>query len=123
MTNRRLAITVAAAALSFHALNAGATVYQGYVTNVTASFGVVYIYVGNGTYGGSQGNCPLGTGMVYSIAVSPTANDFNKTLIAIALSAKSTGLVVYAAGDGVCTNGNPYNGGGSEGLSYLDLKG
>jgi hypothetical protein len=71
------------------------------------------------------GSCATGypTGMVYSIAVTPSASDFNKVMISIALSAKVTGIIVYMAGDGVCTNGNPYNGGGSEGLVYLDLKG
>jgi hypothetical protein len=109
--------------LSLPALPASATVYQGYVTNVTAASGMIYIVVANGAFGGGQGNCPGVNSMVYAISVSPSASDFNRALIAIAISAKTTGLLVYANGDGNCVNGNPYTTGNSEGLVYLDFKG
>jgi hypothetical protein len=110
--------------LSLQALTASATIYQGYVTNVTAANGVIYIYVANGAFGpGGQGNCPSANGMVYAINVSPSASDFNRALIAIAISAKTTGLLVYANGDGNCAYVNPYATGNAEGLAYLDFKG
>jgi hypothetical protein len=115
---------IASLALSLQAFAAHATIYQGYVTNVTAANGMIYVLISNGTFGtGGQGNCPTGSAMAYAISVSPSASDFNRALIAIALSAKTTGLQVYASGDGNCANGNPYSGGGSEGLSVLDFKG
>jgi hypothetical protein len=110
--------------LMAHTLSAQATAYQGTVTNVTAYNGIVYVNVQSGNFGsGGQGSCPNGTGMVFTISVNPSASDFNKSMIALALSAKTTGLQVFAVGDGNCTNGNPYTGGGSEGLIELDLKG
>lgn len=126
MYRRKIRWLVISILLSMWIVSAQATVYQGIVTNVTAVSGTIYIIVNNGTFGpAGAGSCGTGypTGMVYSIAVTPSASDFNKVMISIALSAKVTGIIVYMAGDGVCTNGNPYNGGGSEGLVYLDLKG
>ena len=123
MTFIRLRAIIISVLLFLPPLTASATVYQGYVTNVTAANGMIYIYVTNGNFGGGQGNCPAGNGMIYAISVSPSASDFNRTLIAIAISAKTTGLLVYANGDGNCVNANPYTTGTTEGLVYLDFKG
>jgi len=123
MNLRKFRLASLAALLSLQALPTYATVYQGTVTNVTAAFGTIYVFINNGSFGGSQGSCPTGTGMVFSIPASPSASDFGKAMVSIALTARVTGQLVYAAGDGICTNGNPYNGTGSEGLAYLDLKG
>lgn len=110
--------------LMAQSFSAQATIYQGTVTNVTAYNGIIYVNVQSGNFGsGGQGSCPTGTGMVFTISVNPSASDFNKSMIALALSAKTTGLMVFAVGDGNCTSGNPYNSGGSEGLIELDLKG
>ena len=117
-------MAVISVVLLVRALSAQATVYQGTVTNVTAYNGYIYIAVASGSFGsGGQGNCPAAAGMYYSIAVNPSASDFNKSLIALAISAKTTGLTVFAVGDGNCTSGNPYTGGGSEALIELDFKG
>jgi len=58
--------------------------------------------------------------MIY--AVDPST-PFGRTLVAVALSAKLSGRLVYAIGNGTCTGGNPYNGGNAEVLIGMDLKG
>ena len=100
-----------------------ATTYQGYVTNVTAANGAIYVALNNGNFAGGTGSCPNGTGIIFAIASSPSASDFGKTMIALAMSAKLTGLLIYAVGDGNCAYPNPYSGGSTEALTYLDLKG
>jgi hypothetical protein len=102
---------------------AHATAYQGTVTNVSVSSNgaVAFVVVSNG--GPAGGSCPLNSNsMVFSIPLSP-ATDAGKALLSLAMSAKVTGLLVYAVGDGNCTGTNIYNGGPSETLLIMDLKG
>lgn len=123
MKMRHFNATVLSALLLSASAAAEATTYQGTITNITAADGKIYIYVGNGAFAGAAGTCNNGSGMVYAIPTTPSASDFSKSMIAIALTAKTTGLLVYASGDGNCASGNAYNGGGYEALAYLDLKG
>ena len=102
---------------------AGATSYQGYVTNVTAANGVVHVALNNGNFAGGSGTCPNGNGIVLAIPATPSVSHFGKTMMALAMSAKPTGLLVYAEGDGNCAYPSPYTAGSTEGLIYLDLKG
>ena len=92
--------------------------YQGTVANVTPYNGKVYVVVSNGNFSGDAGSCPAGNAMIYII---DPATPFGQSLVAVALSAKLTGRLVWAVGDGVCSGGSPY--GLGEGLSGMDLKG
>jgi hypothetical protein len=100
---------------------ASASVYQGTVTSVYPYQDKVYIFVSNGAFGGAPTSCAIGSdGMVF---VLDPATTFGKTMLTIALSAKLSGKMVYATGDGSCGAWNPYNGKSNEGLIGMDLKG
>lgn len=95
--------------------------YQGYVSNVMAFNGSVYVAIGGGNFDGAAGSCANGSGMIYSIDPSTPGG---KALLALAISAKLTGKLVYSIGSGACTPGSPFGGGSSsEVLQGLDLKG
>jgi len=95
--------------------------YQGTVSNVTPYNGKVYVVVSSGGFDGTASTCPSGSGMIYSI--DPTT-PFGRSLVAVSLSAKLTGRLVYAIGDGTCAGGSPFPPtGAGEGLVGLDLKG
>jgi hypothetical protein len=123
---KRLSLTVFCVLSAIGVLQCGtaaATTYQGYVTNVTAPNGAIYVALNNGTFAGGSGSCPNGTGIVLAIPSTPSASDFGKTMMALAMSAKLTGLLVYAVGDGNCAYPSPYSGSSTEALIYFDLKG
>jgi hypothetical protein len=120
--NAFLRATIVASGIAAFPLSVHAAAYEGYVTNVGPYNGTVYVVVGNGAFSGGTSSCPAGANMIFSIPFNP-ASDFGKSLMAVALSAKISGRLVYATGNGVCQIGNPYNGGGTEGLVFLDLKG
>jgi hypothetical protein len=92
-----------------------AAAYQGWVKNVHASGNKVFILVADGGFDGPSGSCPLpgGAGMVYAIDPSTA---IGKAQLAIALAAKLSGTLVWAAGAGACESG-------AEPLGNLDLKG
>lgn len=111
--------------MSFGLLCAGSTAiaasYQGTVSSVTPYQGKVYVVVSNGGFDGAASNCPFGSAMIYSV---DPATPFARSLVAVSLSAKLTGRLVYAIGDNTCGGGAPYPPTGSgEGLVGLDLKG
>lgn len=93
--------------------------YQGYVTSVYPYNSLVYVVISNGAFDGSTSSCRSATTMVYSF--NPDTG-IGRALMAVALTAKVSGLLVYAAGTSSCTTGSPF-GGGSEGLAGMDLKG
>lgn len=96
-----------------------AAAYQGIVTNVAPQDGKVYVLIDNGFFDGAPSSCARAAGdMVY--AIDP-GTAFGRAQLAVALSAKLTGRVVWIAGDGVCTAGSVF--GSSESLTVLDLKG
>jgi len=98
-----------------------ASAYQGQVLSVTPYNGLVYVNVGNGGFDGASSACPNGSSMVYSFA--PTT-PFGNSMLAVLLSAKLTGRVVYMYGNGNCVMGTPYSGSiGSETLGGVDFKG
>ena len=94
--------------------------YQGTISNVTPFNGKVFVIVSGGGFDGPSGTCPSGSSMIYSADPSTI---FGRTLVAVALSAKLSGRLVYAIGDGVCTGGSPFPNGVGEGLLGVDLKG
>ena len=55
-------------------------------------------------------------------AIDPNTS-FGRVLVSTVLAAKISWKQVYAMGNGVCGNGNPYNGQSYETLNGLDLKG
>ena len=91
-----------------------ASAYQGYVTNVFALRGKVQITLNGGNFDGPAAVCG---GNAASIGyVADPATPYGRTLVALALSAKLTGRLVWVGGDGNCTTG-------VENLNNLDLKG
>lgn len=115
---RRLLVVTFVAAV--HISVARGAAYQGIITHVYPSNGMVYVLVANGAFDGSQGNCPSpGNAMLFSL---DPATAFGRALLSVALSAEVSGKTVWAAGDSVCTGGSPY-GTSSEGLVGMDLKG
>jgi hypothetical protein len=100
---------------------ADAAHYQGYVTNFFPIGGMAYFVVGNGVFAGSVSACALNNSMVF--ALDPSTG-FGKVLIATVLSAKLSGKLVYAVGDGVCAEaGSPFPNSKYEKLLGIDLKG
>lgn len=114
----------AIASLSLLSTSAFASAYQGTVTSVlTSRFNnMAHVVVSNGAFhAGITGSCPFtGNRMVYSIDLTTTAG---KALFDTALSAKNTGRLVFAAGDGVCANRAPMLSPATEAMDFLDLKG
>jgi hypothetical protein len=101
-------------------IQATAANYQGTVSHVMPYNGKVYIVIQNGSFDGAASACPFnGASMVYGIDLS---NAFGHALEAVALSARLTGKLVYAVGDGNCIAGNPFAGSTSESLAGLDIK-
>ena len=117
MKSRVLGVLAMATILAISS-RAYATAYQGYVKNVYAYGSKIYVIVGNGWFDGSTGPCPL-PGSMMGFAIDP-ATDIGKAQLAIALSAKTTGILVWAAGNGACEGGPGAN---VEPLVALDLKG
>lgn len=98
-----------------------ASVYQGNVLSVYPYNGMVYVLVGGGAFAGSATSCNIGIdGMIF---VLDQGTPFGRTLLATALTAKVSGKIVYATGNGNCGNWNPYNGLSNESLIGMDLKG
>lgn len=93
--------------------------YQGYVTSVYPYNTLVYVVISNGAFDGGSSTCRSATDMVYSFDPSTA---IGRAIMAVALTAKVSGVLVYAAGTSSCTTGSPF-GGGSEGLRGMDLKG
>ena len=96
--------------------------YEGIVTHVAPLNGKVYVALGGGAFDGPASACQgnYGSSMVYSIDPN---TPFGRSLVAVALSAKLSGLLVYAMGDGSCAWGNPFPGAMNEGMVGMDLKG
>ncbi len=95
--------------------------YQGLVTNVTPFNGKVYVVVANGGFDGAASSCATGNGIVYSF---DPATPFGRSLLAVSLSAKLSGVLAYAIGDAICNGGSPFPPTGiGEGLIGMDLKG
>lgn len=105
--------------LLFAGSTAIAASYQGTISSVAPYQGKVYVVISNGYFDGAASSCPFGSAMVYSI---DPATPFGRSLVAVSLSAKLTGRVVYAIGDNTCAGGAPFPGAG-EGLVGMDLKG
>lgn len=99
---------------------ANAANYQGTISNVAPLDGKVFVVVQSGYFDGAASQCVSGNAMVYGV---DPATPFGRTLVAVALSAKLTGKLVYAIGNGVCAVGSPFAPGNSEGLAGMDLKG
>jgi len=95
--------------------NAGS--YQGYITNVFAHSGKIFILVKNGTFGNST-TCTGFTDRL-SLWIDPST-DYGKALISISLTAKSSNKLVWVTGSTTCITGPLGN---SEQLSAIDLKG
>jgi len=112
--NKRVSLLFILALLVCMPMTSFAGNYQGNIKNVFAKYNKVYIKLENGTAKGSCGNGD-------SFSIDPVS-DYGKAMIAIALTAKTTGKIVYASGEGTCAVGSPFSG-GSEILSGLDLKG
>lgn len=117
--NRIIESFLCALALGSIHFSAAAASYQGYVSNVYAVNGSVFVLVNNGAFDGQPSACPTGSG--FWLRADP-ASPFGRSLISLATAAKLTNKLVWVSGDGSCTAG----GGGlpsSEGLTGFDLKG
>lgn len=101
---------------------ATAAAYQGTISSVFPYNGLVYIALTGGGFDGAATNCQSGFNDVMIYAVDP-GTPFGRALVSTALAARVSGKTVYAVGNGVCGNGNPYNGRSYETLNGLDLKG
>jgi hypothetical protein len=101
---------------------ASAAAYQGTVVSVFPYNGIIYIALTGGGFDGAATGCQTGMNDVMLYAVDPSTS-FGRILVSTALAAKVSGKLVYAVGNGVCGNGNPYNGRSYETLLGLDLKG
>jgi hypothetical protein len=101
---------------------ASAAAYQGTVVSVFPYNGIIYIALTAGGFDGAATSCQTGINDVMLYAVDPNTS-FGRILVSTALAAKVSGKLVYAVGNGVCGNGNPYNGRSYETLLGLDLKG
>jgi hypothetical protein len=107
--------------ISLVSAGADAANYQGTVTNVSPFNGKVYVVVSGGAFDGQKSACPNNTSsMLYSIDPS---TPYGRALLATVLSAKLSGRLVYAVGDGTCSTGSMFPGGSAEGLIGVDLKG
>lgn len=91
--------------------------YQGTVKNAFAHNGKVYILIREGHYDNAS-TC-TGNADQFHAWVDPTTK-FGKALIGIALAAKESGKLVWAAGNNSCSEGAW---GLAEHLIALDLKG
>lgn len=101
---------------------ASAAAYQGTVVSVFPYNGIVYMALTGGGFDGAATSCQTGINDVMLYAVDP-GTSYGRILVSTALAAKVSGKLVYAVGNGVCGNGNPYNGRSYETLLGLDLKG
>lgn len=101
---------------SCFSFDANAWDYQGYVSNVTIYSGKVYVVVGGGAGVGSN---PCSS-IVYIIDPGTAGG---KALLATALTAKTTGRLVYVWGDNTCSWA-PYGSAATgQVMVGLDLKG
>ncbi|HEY0342500.1 MAG TPA: hypothetical protein VGC34_16990 [Steroidobacteraceae bacterium] len=75
--------------------------YQGTVTSVFATGGIVLVTVSNGA---GQLICSG----VAQFWVDPST-DFGRTQMALAMAAKASGALVYVQGNGACSTAWPYN--------------
>ncbi|MDZ4077075.1 MULTISPECIES: hypothetical protein [Hydrocarboniphaga] len=97
-----------------------AAVYQGYISNISASNGKIYIVLSDGGFqGGNSGSCPLSPSTM-SFSIDPNTA-IGRAQISLALTAYSAKSLVWTTGDGICATGSIY-GAAAEGLSYIDLK-
>jgi len=87
--------------------------YQGYVTDVMASGGIILVTLTNGS---GQLSC----GTTAQFWVDPSTA-FGQSQISLAVTAKATGTLVYVQGNGTCSTAWPYN--NTEQLATLDWKG
>lgn len=109
---------VAAYIFSSHA---NAASYQGTISNISVYLNKIYMVVTNGTFDGTPSTCGTTANMVFWFDPATSAG---KAALALAITAKTTGRLVYVIGDGVCVGGSIYlNSGMSEGLLGLDFKG
>ena len=114
-SNRFLLLVGIAAALACPSTYASS--YQGTVVDTYAAGGNIYIILDSGAFG-SPNTCANGARGIYGI--DPTT-PYGRAMLSIALTAKVTGRLVWAAGDGNCTPtvlGVPV-----ENLVQIDLKG
>jgi len=91
--------------------------YQGTVKSVFAYNGKIYVLMREGHY--DNANTCTGNANQFHAWVDPST-EFGKALISIALAAKVSGKVVWAAGNNSCSAGAL---GLAEHLIALDLKG
>lgn len=93
--------------------------YQGTVSNVYANGGLIHVIVSAGSFdSGNSGPClSLSGNGVYSI---DPATSYGRAMVAIAITAKATGRLVWVAGNGTCTSAG---GTAAESLVSIDLKG
>lgn len=92
--------------------------YQGKVINVFAYSGKVFVTVANGAFDGPVSCTTTTTNMV--LWIDPTTA-YGKTLVSIALAAKTTGGLVWAGGDNACITGPGAV--ASEQMVMIDFKG
>lgn len=91
--------------------------YQGKITSVFALNGQVYIHVGHGSWDDSH-TCTHGYDG-FEVWFDPY-EEFGKTLLSLAVAAKTNDKVVWVSGNGRCLDG-PH--GTAERMNGLDLKG
>lgn len=92
-----------------------ASSYQGKITSVFAYDGNIYIFVGNGAY--DIGHTCGDESATFRI---DQKTSYGRSLLAMALAAKATQGIVWAAGDDSCVLGGPRT--KYETLTTLDLK-
>lgn len=119
---RKKKLLLSAAFLAFAVTSpAESASYQGTVTNVSPYNGKVYVVIAGGAFDGPASTCAgTSSAMVYSIDPSTS---FGRSLVAVAISAKLSGRLIYAMGDNSCAWGSPFPGSMNEGMVGMDLKG
>jgi hypothetical protein len=81
-------------------VNAGQNDYVGEVDTIKADGGKIFITLKNGS---PSSTCGTGN----SFYLDPT-NDYDKSILSLAITAKATNNDVYALGGGVCESAWPY---------------